>query len=92
MHLARAAIVGAAFIGVIAATGGVASAASPNHGNGGLVGAANCVGQTAAFVSQGNFNTPPGVVGLGNVSSWYGVSVKQSQASIQLYCATGIIP
>jgi hypothetical protein len=88
---ARAAIACTAVIGVIATTGGVASAGSINHTDAGVPGATNCVGLTVAFVSQGNFNTP-GTFGLGNVASLGGVSVKQAQAEIQFYCATGIVP
>jgi len=87
----RAAIVSTAVVGVLAATGGVASAGSPIHTAAGVPGTANCVGLTAAFVSQGNFNTP-GTFGLGNVASLGGISVKQAQAEIQSYCATGIVP
>jgi len=93
MSLIRAAIVGAAAIGALAATSGVASAASFNHNGAGVPGAANCSGQTAAFVSQGNFNNPPGrPFGLGNSSAAGGISVKQAQSEIQFYCATGIVP
>ena len=89
--LTRAAIVCTAVVGGLAFTGGVASAGSNIHTNGGVAGATNCVGQTEAFVAQGNFNTP-GTVGIGNVASVFGVSVKQVQAGVQSYCATGIIP
>ena len=54
----RAAIVSTAVIGVLAATSGVASAGSPIHTAAGVPGTTNCVGLTAAFVSQGNLNTP----------------------------------
>jgi hypothetical protein len=74
-------------------TGGVASAGSVNHTQAGTVGAANCTGQTAAFVSQGNFNNPIGApFGLGHTSHSAGISVQQAQAEIQFYCATGIVP
>ena len=89
----RAAIGLTAAVGVLAMSGGVASAGSVNHTQGGVVGAANCVGQTAAFVSQGNFNVPVGApFGLGHISASAGISVQQAQGEIQLYCATGIIP
>jgi len=89
--LGRAAIVCAAVIGVVASTGGIASAGSEIHTNAGVPGAANCAGLTEAFVAQGNFNTP-GTTGIGNVASFYGISVKQVHAGVQSYCATGVIP
>ena len=78
-------------IGVIAATGGVASAASDNHINAGVPGTPSCAGQSLAFVAQGNFYAP-GPVGIGNVASFFGVPVSQVHSTIQYYCATGIIP
>jgi hypothetical protein len=87
----RAAIVCAAVVGVIASTGEVAFAGSVNHGSAGVPGTPNCVGQTVAFVAQGNFNSPAGP-GIGNVASQAGISAAQVQADIQFYCATGIVP
>ena len=55
---ARAAILSTAVIGALAATGGVVSAEIPIHTAAGVPGTTNCVGHTAAFVSQGNLNTP----------------------------------
>ena len=91
--LGRAAIGFTAVIGVIAVTGGVASAGSVNHAQPVAFGVPNCTGQTAAFVSQGNFNNPIGApFGLGHTSHSAGISVQQAQAEIQFYCATGIVP
>ena len=88
---ARAAIVSTAVTGVLAATGGVASAGSPIHTAAVVPGTTNCVGLTAAFVLQGNVNTP-GTFGLGNVAPLGGISVKQAPAETQFSCATGIVP
>jgi hypothetical protein len=86
----RAAIVCAAVIGIVGSTAEVASAGSVRHGNAGVPGAANCAGLTEAFVAQGNFNVPG--PGIGNVASQLGVSVKQVQAGVRSFCATGIVP
>lgn len=89
----RTAIGFTAVVGVIAMTGGVASAGSVNHAQPVVFGVPNCTGQTAAFVSQGNFNNPIGApFGLGHTSHSAGISVQQAQAEIQFYCATGIVP
>jgi hypothetical protein len=49
----RAAVVCTAVIGVIASTGGVASAGSVIHENAGAPGATNWIVLTEAFVAQG---------------------------------------
>ncbi len=75
--------IGCAFAAAALVTPLVASAGSPNHVDIGTPGTANCKGQTAAWVAQGNFL--PGS-GLGNVTADGGFTVKQLMAAIDAFC------
>ena len=85
----RTAVAGAAIaiasIGGVAFTTGGAFAASPNQAAPGTPGDANCVGQTMAYLAQGNVS--PGVTGIGNVANLYSLSVKEVKAIVVAYCA-----
>jgi hypothetical protein len=85
-----AAALGTGSLAIAFAGGGIASAGSSNHVGAGVPFAANCEGQTAAFLAQGNFREPG--PGLGNWASQAGISVTQLHAGIVSYCATGIVP
>ena len=63
-----------------------AFAASDNHSTPGTPGTKNCVGQTTAYLAQGN---ETGVNGIGNVVDVVGggVSVQYIKAYIDEYCA-----
>ncbi len=63
---------------------GVASAGSSNHSTPGTPGAKNCVGQTMAYLAQGN---ETGENGIGNVASFAGLSVQEVKAIVVEYCA-----
>ena len=70
----------------VASFGGVAFAASDNHVLPGTPGDKNCVGQTMAYVAQGNVSAFPGP-GIGNAARQAGLTVKEVNAIIEAYCA-----
>ena len=70
----------------VASFGGVAFAASDNHVLPGTPGDKNCVGQTMAYLAQGNVVSAPGP-GIGNVASQAGLTVQQVKAIVEAYCA-----
>ena len=67
--------------------GGVAGASVNGAGT---PGAPNCVGQTTAYVAQGNFLLPG--PGIGNWAKEAGLTVKEVHQGIVSYCTTGIVP
>ncbi len=69
----------------LSAFGGVALAASDNHTAPGTPGDKNCVGQTMAYLAQGN-DAVPGP-GIGNVARQAGLTVKEVKAIVEAYCA-----
>jgi hypothetical protein len=81
---------GAASVGVGLGGVGVAYAGSAKHTAPGTPGAPNCVGQTMAFLAQGNWNQPG--PGIGNYASEAGITVKQVKADVEYWCTTGMVP
>ena len=83
-------MVGAAALctaGIGLGLGGVAGASVNAPGT---PGAPNCVGQTTAYVAQGNFVVPG--PGIGNVAKEVGLTAHEVHQLIVFYCATGIVP
>ena len=83
LHMKRIAI-GCAFAAAALVTPLVASAGSPNHVGIPTPGTANCKGQAAAYLAQGNEIPGPG---LGNVAVNAGFTVKDIMAAIDAFCA-----
>jgi hypothetical protein len=77
----------AASFGIAMASPATAHAASVQQSTPGTPGAANCFGQTTAYVTQGN---PTGFLtanGIGNVAAVNGATVKDVNNLIAAYCA-----
>ena len=73
-----------ALLGIVAST--AAYAASPKHTAPGTPGTKNCVGQTMAYLAQGN-DAVPGP-GIGNVASQAGLTVQEVKAIVAAYCGS----
>jgi hypothetical protein len=74
-------------LGIAIASATTAQAASVPQSTPGTPGAANCFGQTTAYVTQGN---PTGFLtakGIGNVAAVNGATVKDVNAQIAAFCA-----
>jgi hypothetical protein len=73
----------------VAATAALAStgaALGAGHSTPGTPGAANCHGQTMAYLNEA-FKTTYQVNGIGNISDFTGLTVPQIQAIVAAYCA-----
>ena len=71
---------------------GAAYAGSAKHSVPGTPGAPNCVGQTMAYLAQGNYDF--GLLsgpGIGNIASETGLSVKQIHETVDAYCAGAFV-
>ncbi|MGE0230072.1 MAG: hypothetical protein AB7I38_03085 [Dehalococcoidia bacterium] len=70
---------------LLASLAGSAAAGSPKHTEPGVVGAANCAGQTTAFLAQ--LGSAEDVHGIGNLAAAFGASVQEIKAIVAEYCA-----
>jgi hypothetical protein len=74
--------------GIAIASPATAHAASVQQSAPGTPGAANCIGQTTAYVTQGNPNGYVAAQGIGNVAAANpGASVKDVNNLIAAFCA-----
>lgn len=82
----RKLIASLAIVGALAATSaGAAFAASDNHVAPGTPGAANCVGQTNAYLAQAG--QAEGIHGIGGIAKASGYTTQEVETIVQEYCA-----